>query len=178
MLCSSYAKCMERKNFWQSPIFEKFQSRDSRGSSICEQSSERLEFIWYFKRSGWQIFLSLTGKNFSLPLDSKALLYLDCWSMHRGKEYRSWMGKPPYQLFCYLSQLILLVSKAVLVLSGNGLLNNIRGFSTMRFWTSEIIFKHSNKKISISVFFFFLKNCVQDQLKKGIPDINIHVPTK
>lgn len=157
MLCSSYAKCMERKNFWMSPIFEKFQSRDSRGSSICEQSSERLEFIWYFKRSGWQIFLSLTGKNFSLPLDSKALLYLDCWSMHRGKEYRSWMGKPPYQLFCYLSQLILLVSKAVLVLSGNGLLNNIRGFSTMRFGLQRLFSSIVIKRSANQFFFFFFE---------------------
>lgn len=76
---------------------------------------------------------------------------------HASRERISLMGgkKTPINFFCYPFLLIVPVSKAVLVLSGNGLLNNIRGFSTMRFWTSEIIFKHSNKKISKSGGFFF-----------------------
>ena len=54
-----------------------------------------------------------------------------------GKNFAHGWEKNIDKLFGYLFLLIVLGSKAVLVLSGSGLLNNIRGFSTIRCWTLD-----------------------------------------
>ncbi|KIJ45400.1 hypothetical protein M422DRAFT_251175 [Sphaerobolus stellatus SS14] len=47
-------------------------------------------------------YLEKTKKRLNLPPDQKALVYLDCWSVHRSEEFRSFMKTKETICICYV----------------------------------------------------------------------------
>lgn len=91
-----------------------------------------------------------------LSLEAKMVLYLDCWTVHRSKEFRAWMKNDQ-------SHIILIYVPA-----------NCTGVFKPCDVLLQRLFKHSVRK-SVSKSF---RDFVIDQLKNGIKDTEICLPTK
>ena len=95
-------------------------------------------------------------QEYSLPLDSKMILYIDCWTVHQSKEFRNWMKEAHPELIL------------IYVLAG----------CTGIFQPCDVglqrLFKHNIKKSASNYFVA----AVQKKKKQEVAPAEIQLPTR